>query len=311
MDNANKVFKIIGFMFLGLLIIITGFSSTYSLNENTQAVVTTFGQPKAVSEPGLKFKIPFVQKVKKVNTSIQGFPIGYSEDDSWEEDESLMITTDYNFVNVDFYLEYQVTDPVKYLYSSENPISVLRNMAQNCIRTVVSSYPVDSVLTTGKNEIQANIKELLVQKLDTYDIGITLRDINIQDAEPPNSEVSSAFKAVETAKQGKDTAINNANKYANQVLPEAQANADMIVQEAEAAKTAKVNDAIGQTARFNSLYEEYKKYPLITKQRMFYETMEELLPDMKVIIESGDGNTQTILPLDSFTKTTSSSTVSN
>ena len=300
----NKVTKIVVVCVVLVFAAITAFSSFYTINENTQAVVTTFGQPKLVSEAGLHFKIPFVQQVELVNTSIKGFPIGYTDTAAGISestlDESLMITKDYNFVNVDFYVSYQITDPIAALYATEDPVVTLKNMAQNCIRTVVSSYNVDSVLTTGKSEIQANVKEMLIEKLENYQIGITLRDISIQDAEPPTTEVSDAFKAVETAKQGKDTAINNANKYANEVLPAAQAQADKIVQAAEAEKTAKINEANGQTARFNSLYEEYKNYPLITKQRMFYETMESLLPDMKVIIQSSDGSTQTVLPLDSF-----------
>ena len=300
----NRVTKIVVVCVVLVFAAITAFSSFYTINENTQAVVTTFGQPKLVSEAGLHFKIPFVQQVELVNTSIKGFPIGYTDTAAGISestlDESLMITKDYNFVNVDFYVSYQITDPIAALYATEDPVVTLKNMAQNCIRTVVSSYNVDSVLTTGKSEIQANVKEMLIEKLENYQIGITLRDISIQDAEPPTTEVSDAFKAVETAKQGKDTAINNANKYANEVLPAAQAQADKIVQAAEAEKTAKINEANGQTARFNSLYEEYKNYPLITKQRMFYETMESLLPDMKVIIQSSDGSTQTVLPLDSF-----------
>ena len=300
----NKVTKIVVVCVVLVFAAITAFSSFYTINENTQAVVTTFGQPKLVSEAGLHFKIPFVQQVELVNTSIKGFPIGYTDTAAGISestlDESLMITKDYNFVNVDFYVSYQITDPIAALYATEDPVVTLKNMAQNCIRTVVSSYNVDSVLTTGKSEIQANVKAMLIENLENYQIGITLRDISIQDAEPPTTEVSDAFKAVETAKQGKDTAINNANKYANEVLPAAQAQADKIVQAAEAEKTAKINEANGQTARFNSLYEEYKNYPLITKQRMFYETMESLLPDMKVIIQSSDGSTQTVLPLDSF-----------
>ena len=300
----NRVTKIVVVCVVLVFAAITAFSSFYTINENTQAVVTTFGQPKLVSAAGLHFKIPFVQQVELVNTSIKGFPIGYTDTAAGISestlDESLMITKDYNFVNVDFYVSYQITDPIAALYATEDPVVTLKNMAQNCIRTVVSSYNVDSVLTTGKSEIQANVKEMLIEKLENYQIGITLRDISIQDAEPPTTEVSDAFKAVETAKQGKDTAINNANKYANEVLPAAQAQADKIVQAAEAEKTAKINEANGQTARFNSLYEEYKNYPLITKQRMFYETMESLLPDMKVIIQSSDGSTQTVLPLDSF-----------
>ena len=299
--------KVVIGVVIGLFILITVNSSYYTIGENTQAVVTTFGNPKLVSDAGLHFKIPFIQQVRLVNTSINGFPIGYSTGTNGnlqsDESEALMITKDYNFVNVDFYVSYQITDPIAALYASEDPVLTLKNMAQNCIRTVVSSYNVDSVLTNGKSEIQANIKEMLINKLEEYDIGITLRDINIQDAEPPTSTVSDAFKAVETAKQGRDTAINNANKYANEVIPKARADADMIIQSAEAQKAAKVNEATGQASRFELLYEEYSHYPLITKQRMFYEAMEELLPDLKVIITQSDGQTQTILPLDSFTGT--------
>ena len=289
---------------VGIVVLSIFSSSFYSIGENTQAVVTTFGKPQLVSEAGLHYKLPFLQKVRLVNTSINGFPIGYTIDNygntTSTQKESLMITKDYNFVNVDFYVSYQITDPIAALYATEDPVATLKNMAQNCIRTVVSSYNVDSVLTTGKSEIQANVKDMLVKRLEKYDIGITLRDISIQDAEPPTQEVRDAFKAVETAKQGKDTAINNANKYANEVLPAAKADADMIIQDAEAKKAAKINEATGQAARFNSLYEEYTKYPLITKQRMFYETMEELLPGMRVIITGEGGGTQTVLPLDSF-----------
>lgn len=306
-NKTSKLTKIIIAVVILVFALTTALSSFYTIDENTQAVVTTFGQPKVVTEAGLHFKIPYVQEVELVNTSIKGFPIGYMDETSghleMSDNESLMITKDYNFVNVDFYVSYQITDPIAALYATEDPVQTLKNMAQNCIRTVVSSYNVDSVLTTGKNEIQANIKEMLIDKLDQYEIGITLRDISIQDAEPPTMDVSYAFKAVETAKQGKDTAINNANKYANEVLPAAQADADMIIQAAEAEKAAKINEANGQAARFNSLYEEYKNYPLITKQRMFYETMEGLLPNMKVIIQSDGGATETILPLESFVTT--------
>lgn len=308
--------KVVGIVILVIFLLVSAGSSFFTLNEDTQAVVTTFGQPKLVSAAGLHFKIPYIQQVRKVNTSIKGFPIGYvysgdSEDaensTTSVDDESLMITKDYNFVNVDFYISYQITDPIAALYATEDCEVTLKNMAQNCIRSTVASYNVDSVLTNGKNEIQANIKEMLIAKLDKYDIGITLKDVSIQDSEPPTAEVSNAFKAVESAKQGRETAINNANKYANEIIPKAEADADEIIQKAEAEKTSTINDATGQTARFNSLYEEYKNYPLITKQRMFYETMEELLPDMKVIIENSDGTTQTVLPLESFTGESSTS----
>ncbi len=272
--------------------------AVYMINEQEEAVVTTFGTATTVSQPGLHFKIPVIQQVQKVSTTINGFPIGYELGSEMSiEEESLMITSDYNFVNVDFFVEYQVSDPIKYLYASEEPVGILKTLAQSYIRDTIGLYPVDSVITTGKNEIQAEIKEKLVTRLEQEDLGIHLVNITIQDAEPPTAEVLEAFKNVETAKQSKETAINNANKYKSEQVPAAEAKVDQILQEAEAVKEARINEAEGQVARFNAMYEEYLKYPLITKQRMFYETMEELLPGMKVIIDDGNGGTQKLLPI--------------
>lgn len=307
MSNGNKG-KGTRLLKIAVVLIILGIlagESYYTIKEEEQAVVCTFGSPKAVTTPGLHFKIPFIQTVSKVNTTIQGFSIGYNS--MGEEEDALMITSDYNFILVDFYAEYRVIDPVKALYASEDPELVLRNVAQNCIRTTIGSYSVDSVLTTGKNEIQSNIKQLILDKLEEYDIGIQLVNITIQDATPPNSEVEMAFKEVETAKQGKETALNNANKYRNEQIPNAEAEADRILQDAEATKQERINEANGQVARFNSMYQEYVKYPEVTKKRMFYEAMENVLPDIKVIIQSEEGNMSTILPLDSFVSESSNS----
>lgn len=275
--------------------------SAYTINEQEQAVVTTFGIPKTVSEPGLHFKIPLIQKVQMVDTTIKGFAIGYDPTTGESiDEESLMITVDYNFVLVDFFVEYKVTDPVKYLYASDDPMNILKNLAQSCIRSQVGSYDVDSVITTGKNEIQTVIRDMLMEKLEEQDLGISLVNITIQDAEPPTAEVMEAFKAVETAKQGKETAINNANKYRSEELPAAEAQIDQITKEADATKQARINEAEGQVARFNAMYQEYKKYPMITKQRMFYEAMEDILPDLKVIIDNSEGGVQKMLPIESF-----------
>ena len=217
------------------------------------------------------------------------------------ESESLMITSDYNFVNVDFFVEYQVSDPVKFLYASEEPVGILKTLAQSYIRDTIGLYPVDSVITTGKNEIQAEIKEKLISRLEQEDLGLHLVNITIQDAEPPTAQVLEAFKNVETAKQSKETAINNANKYKSEQVPAAEAKVDQILQQAEAVKEARISEAEGQVARFNAMYEEYLKNPLITKQRMFYETMEELLPGMKVIVDDGSGSTSKFLPLEPLT----------
>ena len=301
MRSSKKVPRVGSIIVVAILVVAAAiliFDSAYSITEQEQAVVTTFGKPMTVSEPGLHFKIPIIQKVQKVDTTIKGFPIGYSSATEYVEEESLMITNDFNFVNVDFYVEYKVSDPVKALFSSQEPVEILKNLAQSSIRSVVGSFDVDSVITTGKGEIQSKIKDMIIEKLEEHDIGIQLINITIQDAEPPTDEVMEAFKQVETAKQGKDTAINNANKYRNEQLPEAEARIDQILKDAQAQKEARINEAEGQVARFNSIYEEYSKNPLITKQRMFYETMEEILPELEVILDSTDTGVQKILPLD-------------
>jgi len=300
--KSGSAGKIVGIVAAVFVILFLAMNSAYEIKEQEQAVLITLGQAKAVTTPGLHFKVPFIQQVKKVNTTIQGLTIGYSSDSNESnDDESLMITSDFNFIDVDFYVEYRYSDPVKALYASSDPLSILRNISQSCIRTVIGSYPVDEVLTTGKNEIQATIKEMILSQLEKQDIGIQLVNITIQDSEPPTLEVMEAFKAVETAKQGKETALNNANKYRNEQLPSAQAEADRIIKEAEAKKAQRVNEATAQVARFNAMYQEYIKNPAVTRQRMFYEAMEDVLPDLKVIIESPDGNVQTIYPLESFT----------
>lgn len=298
--KVGKAFKKggIGIVILVILVFL-GLNSFYTISEQEQAVLVTFGKPQAVTTSGLHFKIPLIQSVYKVNTTIQGFAIGYDQATNETTEEGIMITNDYNFVDVDFYCEYRVSDPVDYLYNSKEPEEILRNISQSCIRTVISAYDVDSVLTTGKNEIQASIKEMIMDRLDENAIGIQLVNITIQDAEPPTTEVMQAFKAVETAKQGKETAINNANKYRNEKLPAAEAQADQIVQDAEAKKQERINEAEAQVARFAAMYQEYQKNPTITKQRMFYETMEAVLPDMKIIIDDG-GGVQKVLPLESF-----------
>lgn len=297
--DLNKIKKIVLSIVLGLFLLITLFNSIYSLEEDEYAVIQTFGYAQVVETPGIKFKIPYVQKVHKVSKASKQFAVGYdlNTDESIYK-ESFMITSDYNFVNVDFYFEYQITDPIKYFYASEDPEVIVKNLAQSYIRDTVGSHGVDEVLTTGKYEIQSEIKTKLQERLEVENIGIQITNAVIQDAEVPTAEVAQAFKNVEDAKQGMETAINNANADANTRIPQANAEADKIIKDAQAKKEALIAEAEGQVARFNSLYEEYIKFPLITKERMFYETMEEVLPNMNIYI--ADGSTQTMLPLEPF-----------
>lgn len=311
--SSGSIKKIVTIVVLVIAVLVLAFNCTYEIKEQEQAVLITLGKASAVTEPGLHFKIPFIQKVKKVNTTIQGFAIGYNKNTNEViEDESLMITSDFNFIDVDFYVEYRYSDPIKAVYASKQPLDILKTISQSCIRTVIGSYNVDDVLTTGKSEIQSSIKEMILKRLEEHDIGVQLVNITIQDSEPPTARVMEAFKAVETAKQGKETALNNANKYRNEQLPSAQAKADGILKDAEAKKTERINEATAQVERFNAMYAEYIKNAAVTKERMFYETMEEVLPDLKVIIESPSGEMQTIYPVEPFnTQTQTQSPAAN
>jgi len=289
---ANGVKRTVLVIAVVLLLLFTGLNSVYSISEQENAVVTTFGVPHTVSTSGLHFKIPFVQKVRKVDMTIKGIAIGYDlRSGESLSDESLMITSDFNFVNVDFFLEYRVTDPIRYLYASQEPTMILKTLAQSYIRDTIGLYPVDEVITTGKNQIQSEIKEKIADRMEAEDVGLQLVNLTIQDAEPPTAEVLAAFKEVENAKQGADTAVNNANKYRSEQIPAAEARADQVLQKADATRESRINEANGQVARFNSMYEEYSKYPAITRQRMYYEAMESVLPNLRVIITDDAGNT--------------------
>ena len=287
----------------GILLMLAG-TCFYTVDDKQQAVVTTFGKVTDVTDAGVHFKLPFgIQQVRKVDVNVyQKIELGYnSYNGAVNTSESVMITGDYNIVNVDFFVEYKISDPVQYLYSSNEPELILRNLIQSQIRNVVGSSTVDAVLTDGKENIQMQVKQLVTDILNEYDIGLSLVDVKIQDAEPPTVEVVEAFKAVETAKQQAETVINDAKAYQNAQLPKAQAEADKKIQNAEYLKQKRINEALQQVAMFEAMYAEYAQNPGITKSRMYYETISQVLPDVKLYINSGSGsNLQTLLPLESL-----------
>lgn len=292
-DTNNMVRSIMGKVAIALLIVFAIFLSSqlfFTLNENEDAVVFTFGKPSLVSESGLHFAVPMVQNVYKCSTSMQGLSIGYDAYNNPIENDSLMITKDFNFVNVDFYLEWYISDPVAYYCAAQDPQLILSTLAKSVIRDTVGSYNIDEVLTTGKSAIQAAIKDTLIKRIEAEQIGIAVNNITLQDAEPPTDNVIAAFKAVEDAKQKAEELENIANKYRSENIPAAEAEANAIMQKAEAQKQERIKEAEGQIARFTAMYEEYMKFPDITKTRMYYEAMESLLPYLKVIIQGDDGS---------------------
>ena len=309
-------FKKLGRSAVVILVLFLVFTSAmtcfYTVNDKQQAVVTTFGRVTDVVDAGVHFKLPFgIQQVHKVDVNVyQKIELGYTTagKDYYGvpvDNESAMITGDYNIVNVDFFVEYKISNPQQYLFSSDEPELILKNLIQSQVRNVVGSSSVDSVLTDGKESIQMQVKQLVTDILVEYDIGLTLVDVKIQDAEPPTQDVIEAFKAVETAKQQAETVVNDSKAYQNAQLPKAKAEADKTIQNAEYLKQKRINEALQQVAMFNAMYEEYAKNPQITRSRMYYEAISQILPDVKLYINTGSDaeDVQMLLPLESLVDT--------
>ena len=286
------------------IVIVFGLTCYYTVDGKQQAVVTTFGKVTDITDAGVHLKLPFgIQQVEKVDVNVyQKITLGYNPVGSGytvDDRESAMITGDYNIVNVDFFVEYKISDPVQYLYSSNDPEAILRNLVQSQVRNVVGSSTVDSVLTDGKENIQMQVRTLVTDILSQYDIGLSLVDVKIQDAEPPTQEVIEAFKNVETAKQQAETVINDAKAYKNAQLPQAQAKADKLIQNAQYLKEKRINEATEQVAMFNAMYQEYALNPQVTKSRMYYEAISQIMPGVKLYINTSSGSdVQMLLPLE-------------
>ncbi|NTV90951.1 MAG: FtsH protease activity modulator HflK [Clostridiales bacterium] len=309
--NLGKLSRLLIPAVVVVLLIFAAGTCWYTIDDKQQGVVTTFGKVTNITDAGIHFKLPFgIQKVSKVNVNVyQKIELGYRTDATTEtgyvlvNEESKMITGDYNIVNVEFFVEYKVSDPMKYLYSSYNPEGILRNLVQSQVRNVVGSTGVDAVLTNGKELIQQQVKELITAVLAEYDIGLMLTDVKIQDSEPPTDEVTEAFKAVETSKQGAETVVNGAKAYENAQIPDAQAKADKLLQNAEYLKQSRINEATEQIAMFDAMYTEYANNPQITRSRMYYEVITALMPDVKVYVNTSNNGVEMLLPLESFSGT--------
>ncbi|MCI6730376.1 MAG: FtsH protease activity modulator HflK [Candidatus Faecousia sp.] len=309
MPNQKKLGRLALLAAVLVFLLILATTCWYTVDDKEQAVVTTFGKVTDVTGAGVHFKLPFgIQQAHKVEVNVyQKLELGYRTDSATAEgydvveDECKMITGDYNIVNVEFFVEYKVSNPERYLYGSYDPEDILRNLIQSQVRNVVGSTQVDDVLTSGKESIQMQVKNLVTEILQEYDIGLTLVDVKIQDAEPPTQEVIEAFKAVETAKQQAETVVNQAKAYQNAQLPSAQAQADQLTQNAEYLKQARINEAKEQVAMFTAMYQEYQLNPQITRARMYYEAIGQVLPGVKLYINTGSADgVDMVLPLESF-----------
>lgn len=305
-ESIKKIFNNRRFIIIGILAIVLIAKSFFQVETEEAGVITRFGEYNRTVEPGLSIKIPFVETVFKVpverqqklefgfTTSKAGINTQYSRD---KEDKavSLMLTGDLNLADVEWVVQYRIDNPYNYLFKVRDPITTLEDISESAMRQIVGDRTVNEVLTVGRSEIETKL-ELLIQDICTdYSMGVKIEQVVLQDVNPPDP-VKAAFNAVNEAQQEKETLINQAKAQYNKVIPKAGGQAEETIQKAEGYATERVNNALGETARFNSIFKEYMKAPEVTKRRIYLETMSDVLPRLgNKIITDGNGNN--VLPL--------------
>ena len=287
-------------------------SGIFIVQPDELGVVRRFGAYDRTTGPGPHYHIPFpVESVQRPKvTELKWAEIGFRGQGMKQinaaqlklvPEEALMLTGDENIVDLQVAVQYQIGDPVEWLFRIEDPEGTVKAAAEAAIREVVGNKTIESVLTTGKLEIQNATKALLQSILDRYNTGVRVVAIQLQDVHPPK-DVSDAFKDVASAMEDKNRVINEADAYANDILPKARGQAAVITNEAQAYRESVVRKARGEAARFLSVLTEYNKAKDITRERLFIEAMEEIFanPELEKVIITGDALKQAVpyLPLD-------------
>ncbi len=308
----THVFKIV----IGIVVLIGLFTSVHTIAPEEEGVVLRFGEFTRVVQPGLNFIAPFgIEQLHKIPVQRQlkqefGFrTVEAGQRTTYRKshyiDESLMLTGDLNIADVEWVVQYRIVDSYNFLFRVRNAEETLRVMSESVIRKIVGDRTVNEVLTVGRQEIASRAEELLQAMCEEYENGIRIDQIVLQDVNPPD-EVKSAFNAVNQAQQERETLINRAESQYNREVPRARGEAREMIQVAEGYAFNRVNDALGEANRFNSIFEEFVLAPEVTKKRIYLETMEKILPELgnKVIVDENGSNVLPLLNLDQTRTTT-------
>lgn len=293
------------YIILGLVLLVLIFSSFFTIQPEEVGIVTRFGAYARTADPGLNFKLPFMEDVQRVPVQRQlkkefGYrtmeaDVNTTYQKEGFRDESLMLTGDLNLADVEWVVQYRVDDPYNFLFKIRNPEQTLRDISEAAMRQIVGDRTVNEVLTVGRAEISVQGQQLIQSLVDEYEAGIKIEQVVLQDINPPNP-VKPSFNAVNEAQQQRETLINQAKSDYNKVIPRARGEAQETIQQAEGYALDRVNRARGDSARFNDLYSEYVKAPEVTKRRIYLETLEEILPLISnKIVTDQQGNG--VLPL--------------
>ncbi len=291
------------------------FTFTVRVNPDELGVVLRFGKYVRQLSPGLNFRLPYpiesvytpqVTRVNRIEIGMRGAADGRSITGAIRDvqEESLMLTGDENIVDVDFQVLWRIKDASAYLFNIQNPATTVKEVAESAMREAVGQNNIQDLLTQKRSEVELAVQQLMQRVLDSYGAGVEVNQIRLQKVDPP-SQVIDAFRDVQAARADQERIRNEADAYANRVVPEARGEAQRILQAAEAYKEQTVAEANGQAARFLSIYNEYKKAPQVTRQRMFLETMERVFGGMdKIIIDEKGGGQGVVpyLPLDQLMK---------
>ncbi|MCR4345861.1 MAG: FtsH protease activity modulator HflK [Sulfuricaulis sp.] len=282
--------------------LVTGF---YIVNQGERGVVLRFGQQSEITEAGLRWHLPFpVEKVEKVNVEkVSNIEIGYrsnprSGGKSKVPKEALMLTEDENIIDIEFAVQYKIKDAADYLFNVRDVETTISQATESAVREVVGKSTLDFALTEGRDQVSRSARDLLQQILDRYKAGVHIVTVETQKAQPPD-EVKSAFDDAVKAREDEQRLINEAEAYANDVIPRARGGAARLIQEAEGYKASVIARADGDARRFSQIANEYVKAPAVTRERLYLETMEQVLSNTTTIfIDQKAGNNLIYLPLD-------------
>lgn len=275
-------------LILGALLLIWGLSGIYTVKEAERGVVLTFGEFSDLKEPGIQWKMTFIQEVIPVNVqTVRTLPAS-----------GFMLTKDENVVRVEMEVQYRVVDPKMYLFGTPDPENSLGQATDSALRLVVGHSKMDDILTSGREVVRQKTWEELDRVIEPYGLGLAIVDVNFKDARPPE-EVKEAFDDAISAREDEIRYVNEAKAYVSEVEPRARAQVNRMVQEATAYKQGKILSAQGQVAKFEQLLPQYKAAPEVTRQRLYLETMEQVYSKTsKVLIDTQGSGNMMYLPLD-------------
>ncbi|MFO7726348.1 MAG: FtsH protease activity modulator HflK [Oceanipulchritudo sp.] len=299
--DPRKLFTTVPVVLLVILVAAGLYTSYYTVQPEEEAVVKRFGAVVAIRGPGLHFKLPFgIDKAYNIptarvlkqefgfRTAGTGNRTSYRKDAALLE-ESLMLTGDLKVIDVEWVVQYRISNPSSYLHNVREPSKTLRDISEAVMRRIVGNSLGSDVLTEKRVEVAMNARQELQEILDSFDIGIQVSTIELQDVTPPE-KVKPAFNEVNQAEQERERLINEAEKRRNQVIPRAEGQAKQIIAQAEGYSAERVNSARGETARFTAILSEYEKVPEVTRQRLYLEMVDKVLPNLgRVYIMEGEG----------------------